>query len=124
MAATPHNVVWFDIPATDLDRAMVFYGQVLKVDLDRQDFPGYSMAILPHTDETPGGCLFLSAEPVSPCPNGPLMYFNVSGRLEEAAGLVEQLGGKILIPPHPIGPYGHRAVVQDSEGNRIALHSP
>jgi len=32
-------------------------------------------------------------------------------------------GGKILIPKHPIGPYGFRAVVLDSEGNRVALHS-
>ena len=32
-------------------------------------------------------------------------------------------GGKVLQPKHPIGPYGSRAVVLDSEGNRIALHS-
>jgi len=29
----------------------------------------------------------------------------------------------VLQPKHPIGPYGFRAVVLDSEGNRIALHS-
>jgi hypothetical protein len=32
-------------------------------------------------------------------------------------------GGKILNAKHQIGPYGFRAVIQDSEGNQIALHS-
>ena len=32
-------------------------------------------------------------------------------------------GGEVMQPKHQIGPYGYRAVVIDSEGNRIALHS-
>ena len=31
--------------------------------------------------------------------------------------------GKVIKPKHPIGPYGHRAIILDSEGNRVALHS-
>jgi predicted enzyme related to lactoylglutathione lyase len=29
----------------------------------------------------------------------------------------------VLEPTHGIGPHGFRAIVLDSEGNRIALHS-
>jgi predicted enzyme related to lactoylglutathione lyase len=36
---------------------------------------------------------------------------------------VEQRGGKVLQPKHPIGPHGYRALILDSEGNRIALPS-
>ena len=36
---------------------------------------------------------------------------------------VELNGGKILKTRHSIGPHGFRAIVLDSEGNRIALHS-
>jgi len=36
---------------------------------------------------------------------------------------VEKNGGKILKPKHQIGEHGFRAVVSDSEGNRVALHS-
>ena len=36
---------------------------------------------------------------------------------------VEPSGGKILQPKESIGPFGFRAVVLDTEGNRIALHS-
>jgi len=43
--------------------------------------------------------------------------------LDQAIAAVEPNGGKIVEPRHQIGPYGFRAVVIDSEGNRIALHS-
>jgi predicted enzyme related to lactoylglutathione lyase len=52
-----------------------------------------------------------------------LLYFNCEGRLDQAIAAVEPNGGKIVQPRHQIGPYGFRAVVLDSEGNRIALHS-
>jgi predicted enzyme related to lactoylglutathione lyase len=52
-----------------------------------------------------------------------MIYLNANGRLDEAIGAVASNGGKILKPKHPIGPFGFRAVVIDSEGNRVALHS-
>jgi hypothetical protein len=69
-----------------------------------------------------GGCLFASPE-AQPSAQGPLIYLNCQGRLDEAAAAVEPNGGKILQPKHQIGPYGFRVLVLDSEGNRIALHS-
>jgi len=36
---------------------------------------------------------------------------------------VETLGGRIVEPPRSMGPHGFRAIVVDSEGNRIALHA-
>ncbi len=32
-------------------------------------------------------------------------------------------GGKIIEPKKQIGPYGFRAIILDSEGNKMALHS-
>jgi predicted enzyme related to lactoylglutathione lyase len=52
-----------------------------------------------------------------------LIYLNAQGRLDDAVSAVESNGGKVLLPAHPIGPHGFRAVVLDSEGNRVALHS-
>jgi hypothetical protein len=52
-----------------------------------------------------------------------LIYLNCDGRLDAAIAAVEANGGKVLKPKHPIGPYGFRAVILDSEGNRLALHS-
>jgi uncharacterized protein len=77
---------------------------------------------MPHKDGEAAGCLFTS-DTVKPSADGPLVYLNVHGRLDEAVEAVEPSGGKILEPKTPIGPFGFRAVVLDSEGNRIALHS-
>ncbi len=54
---------------------------------------------------------------------GILLHMNVDGRMREAMARVSALGGKVLEPARAIGPHGFRAVVLDSEGNRIALHS-
>ena len=54
---------------------------------------------------------------------GVLVYMNVNGRIRDAVSRVEALGGKVVEPMHAIGPHGFRAIVLDSEGNRIALHS-
>ena len=48
---------------------------------------------------------------------------NVEGRIQDAVIQAAKHGGKIVKPVHAIGQHGFRAVILDSEGNRIALHS-
>ena len=117
-----HQVVWVDIPVIDLDRAIRFYSAVLAAPVIRQEFPGASIGMLPHAGESVSGCLFTS-DTVRPSEHGPLFYLICQDRLDEAVVAAEAYGGKVLHPKHSIGPYGWRAVVLDSEGNRIALHS-
>src|SRR4051812_24841606 len=102
-----NQVVWFDIPATDLDRAMRFYSAVLGVTepLKRQGVGEDAMAVLPHTDETVSGCL-CTGKNAKPGATGPLLYLNCQGRLDAAIAVVEKNGGSVLQPKHPIGPYG------------------
>jgi len=58
-----------------------------------------------------------------PSETGPLIYLSVEGRLNEAVGAARVNGGKVLQERQEIGPHGVRAIIVDSEGNRIALHS-
>jgi predicted enzyme related to lactoylglutathione lyase len=117
-----NRVVWVDIPVVDLDRAMKFYSEVLGQPVRKQEIPGVTIAMLPYEDDGVGGCL-VKHDGDQPGANGPLLYLSVLGRLDQAIAAVEPNGGKILEPKHPIGQYGLRAIVLDSEGNRIALHS-
>jgi uncharacterized protein len=117
-----NQIVWCDIPVSDLDRAIKFYSAVLGQDVKKQDLPGMTIGILPHNDGEVGGCLFASPE-AKPSDAGVMIYVNAGGRLDDALAAVTSNGGKILQPKHPIGPFGFRAIVLDSEGNRIALHS-
>jgi hypothetical protein len=118
---TRHNrAVWFDIPVADLERAASFYRAVLGIQMHREQFQGVAFYVLEHAGGN-GGCLVLSDSPIRA--GGILVYLNVDGRIRDAVGQAEQRGGSILEPVRAIGPHGFRAVILDSEGNRIALHS-
>lgn len=121
-----NQVVWFDIPVTDVDRSIRFYSAVLGAPAQKQEFQGMTFGLLPNEEGGNGGCLTPGCPTENdnrPSAQGPLLYFNCQGRLDEAIAAVEPNGGKVLQPRHQIGPYGYLAVVLDSEGNRIALHS-
>ena len=118
---TEHNrVVWCDIPVTDLDRAIAFYEAVLGVAVTRESFGDTSFGVLSHQDGN-GACLVPNHEEIAA--GGVLIYLNVDGRIRDAVRQVVPHGGSLLRDTHPIGPHGYRALVLDSEGNRIALHA-
>ena len=118
-----HTVCWVDIPVADLDRAVGFYTAVLGQPVHKESYPGGAFGLLPHADQTVSGCLVVMPDN-PPSDRGPLVYLSACGRLDAAVTAVEANGGAVLQAKHPIGPHGFRAVVRDSEGNRIALHSP
>jgi predicted enzyme related to lactoylglutathione lyase len=117
-----NQIVWCDIPVLDLDRAVKFYSAVLGQDVKKQDFPGTTIGVFPHNDGEVGGCLFTSPDE-KPSDKGLMIYLNANGRLDDALVKVGANGGKVIQSKHQIGPFGFRAIVLDSEGNRVALHS-
>jgi predicted enzyme related to lactoylglutathione lyase len=117
-----NTVVWTDIPVIDLNRAVAFYSKVLGEPVTLQKMEGFEFGLLPHPKDSVSGCLVVSSDN-KPSRTGPLLYLSVNGRLDTAAKAAAENGGEVLQPKHPIGPYGFRAIVVDSEGNRIALHS-
>jgi hypothetical protein len=120
---TQHQVVWFDIPVRDIDRALRFYSAVLGKTLKKEQAGfGAAVVLLPHDEGSIGGSLVQSMD-AKPSDSGPLLYLNTHDRLEEALRFVERYGGKVLSEVQSIAPFGFRAIVLDSEGNRIALHS-
>jgi predicted enzyme related to lactoylglutathione lyase len=117
-----HNrAVWFDIPIVDLDRSMKFYSEVLDIGVHKTQFEDFTFAVLAHKDGN-GGCLVPKPNEVSH-DKGILIYMNVDGRIRDAVGKVAPNGGEVIQDTHPIGPHGFRALIKDSEGNRLALHS-
>ena len=94
---------------------------MLAIKVSKESFDGSSLAVLEHGQGN-GGCLVPNAGEVSST-QGVLVYFNVDGRIRDAVAQVERHGGRVTEPVHAIGPHGFRAIVNDSEGNRVALHS-
>ena len=116
-----NRAVWFDIPVVDLDRATTFYSAVLAVKVEQQSFDGFAFSLIEHGDGN-GGCLVPNPSDVVPG-KGILLYLNVHGRIRDAVQKVQDNGGNVLQEIHSLGPHGFRAIVSDSEGNRVALHS-
>ena len=88
---------------------------------------GFEYGLLPHEEQNASGCLCVSSDSVGdknqPSQTGPLIYLSVEGRLNDAVKAAKANGGKILDGKQQIGPHGFRAMIIDSEGNRLALHS-
>ncbi|KAA3635372.1 MAG: VOC family protein [Calditrichaeota bacterium] len=116
-----NRAVWFDMPVADLDRASDFYSAVLDIKVSKEKFGDIEFAILDHQDGN-GGCLVVDKKNIS-ANTGILLYLNVNNRIKDAVSKVSEQGGSIVDDIHAIGPHGFRAIILDSEGNRIALHS-
>lgn len=116
-----NQIVWCDIPVLDLKRAVKFYVAVLGQPVQTHELSGATVGILPHEDGEVGGCLVAGERKSTG--EGVLIYLNVNGRLDQALAAVTAHGGKVVETKRPIGPFGFRAIVIDSEGNRVALHS-
>ncbi len=94
------NVVnWFDIPVTDLDRAMRFYGEVVGLPLQRYETEGIAGALFPAEGVT--GTLLLG-DGFTPSHQGSVVYLNPGPDLNHMLERVEHAGGKILLPKTPI----------------------
>jgi predicted enzyme related to lactoylglutathione lyase len=121
------TLCWTDIPVTNLDRAIKFYSAVLGEEIKKLSEGGMEYGLLPHKEQNASGCLCIRGDSGgvdnTPSANGPLIYLSVEGRLDEAVEVARANGGKVLRARQQIGEHGSRAVIIDSEGNRIALHS-
>ena len=120
-------ISWFEIPATDLNRAQKFYETIFDMQMIPMDLPNIKMRMFPITDmqNGVGGALCDSGGFHKPSPSdGPLIYLNANPDVQIVLDRIEAAGGKILVPKTEISPeYGCMAVFLDSEGNRIALHN-
>lgn len=123
-----NNIVgWFEIPVSDMERAISFYETVLGVKLDRNQMGSFDMAWFPYEPEGygSGGALVYSPESHKPSADGVLVYLTAhSGDLANELSRVEESGGKVLQDKTQISEeHGFMAVLLDTEGNKIALHS-
>lgn len=117
-------VRYFEIPVTDLDRAIAFYEAVFDLDLERETVDGYAMALFPYEDGGAGATGALAQGDVYvPSKTGSIVYFEV-GHIGEVLERAQAHGGAILYPRKHIGAGGYVAEIADSEGNRIALSQP
>lgn len=114
----------FEIPATDISRAVNFYQTILGVEIERMDFPDLEMGLFPYEEQMATGVI-MKGEGYKPSTDGVTIYLNGGENLQPILDKVEKNGGEILIPKTPhADENGFFAVFIDSEGNKMGLHSP
>lgn len=116
---SPNAVEWFEIPTADLNTSIPFYNRVLGLQLEAKEFGPNQIAIFPHQDPGPGGCLMCGPGMV-PSGAGSVVYLSAK-QIDPAIAQVEAAGGKIVIPKTPIGQGGFFARFLDLEGNLVGL---
>lgn len=122
-----HAISWFEIASADLDRAQKFYETIFDIKLIPMDMPQIKMRMFPIDDMMVGigGAVVSSGDFHKPsAKEGVLIYLNGNPDVQKILDRVEKAGGKIVVPKTQISPeYGYMAVIIDTEGNRIGLHS-
>lgn len=115
-------ISWFEIPASNFERAVEFYNRIFKIELETDQMNGYSMAFFPNQNGV-GGAI-ICGEGSVPSQNGSLLYLNGGEDLQDVLSEVEAAGGEVILPKQKINDEnGYFALFIDTEGNKMALHS-
>lgn len=119
-------VGWFEIYVQDMDRAKRFYESVFQVKLERLNSPAemnIELWSFPMIKDQMGASGALVKIPDGPSGgNTVLVYFTCTDCAIEAAR-ASASGGQIVREKMSIGQYGFIALLRDTEGNMVGLHS-
>jgi predicted enzyme related to lactoylglutathione lyase len=114
----------FEIPATDISRAINFYEALLDIKIEKMDVEGMQMGILPYEGQMVTGVI-IQADGYKPSADGVTLYLNAGENLQVVLDRVEKNGGQIIVPKTAhADESGYFALFIDSEGNKMALNSP
>ncbi|HEX7014615.1 MAG TPA: VOC family protein [Cyclobacteriaceae bacterium] len=125
------NVInWFEIPVVDTQRAKKFYESILDIEMrtvqieetneELTFFPSHPGVIQATSGRVTGA--LTKSETSKPSKIGTLIYLNASPSIQAVLDRVVPAGGRIIMQTTRI-PAGLIAVILDSEGNRVGLHS-
>jgi predicted enzyme related to lactoylglutathione lyase len=112
------SIVWFEIPADNIERAKKFYGSLFAWRFNK--LPA-AIADYWHIDTggkntSPDGGMMPRMHPQQPITN----YVSVPS-VSKAAAKVEKLGGTVCKPKTAVPGMGYFAICLDTEGNTFAL---
>lgn len=114
----------FEIPATDISRAVNFYQAILGINIEKMEFSGMEMGLFPYEVQMITGVI-IKGEGYQPSADGVTIYLNGGDNLQVILDKVEKNGGKIIVPKTAhADESGFFALFLDTEGNKLGLNSP
>jgi predicted enzyme related to lactoylglutathione lyase len=125
METNANALNWFEIPATDIERAKGFYEGIMEIQMTTSSMMGIEMAFFPYTMGSGklSGAICKSQNH-KPSYDGCIVYLNGNPDLQNVLDKVEQAGGQVVMPKTKISDeVGYMAFIIDTEGNKVAVHS-
>jgi predicted enzyme related to lactoylglutathione lyase len=125
MSTKTNALNWFEIAVKNISRAKQFYESIFDIKMNDMEMMGMKMALFPYENGkgTVGGAL-VQSRMHTPGATGAVVYLNANPDMQNVLTKVERAGGKISMPKTLIGEeIGYMAVISDTEGNNIGLHS-
>lgn len=115
---------WFEIPTIDFDRAVRFYSAIYAFDMPTRDMGHIKMGFFQHQPGIGTGGAIVSGDGSKPSVDGSKLYLNAGSDLRTVLDRVAEAGGTVVTGKTEISPdIGFFAQIDDTEGNRIYLHS-
>jgi predicted enzyme related to lactoylglutathione lyase len=115
-------ISWFELPVSDLDRAVAFYTTVLGTPLGEvAEADGRRFAMFPAQDGVSGA--LVQGDGYVPSAEGAVLFLNAGEMLQPLVERVETAGGRVLMPRMDLGDWGVAAFIADTERNKVALHA-
>lgn len=121
-ANQPIGAAWFELPASDLERAIRFYEGILGKPMRRETMGGTSMGVFPYQQQGVGGAVVVGMQPTANGA-GPVVYLTAESEFDAILSRIEAAGGKIATPKMNLPNIGAIALFIDTEGNRVGLHA-
>ncbi len=112
-------ISWVEIPATDIQRAAKFYGEVFNIEIEVMDFGKEKMACFPN-----GEGAISQAPGFNPSKEGVLVSFDAGRDLAAVLKTVTEIGGEIIQDKTKVEAEnrGYFALISDTEGNKVGLY--
>lgn len=120
-APEKNDLSWFELDMEDYARGKRFYEKLIGKKFEEQDMNGRKMAFFPNAMTHFSGAL-VEDKMMKPAVDGPTVFLNSRGRIDEMLKTATAEGGKVLVPKTKLPEnYGYFAVILDTEGNRVGL---
>ena len=119
---------WFEIPVSDFERAKKFYETIFNYQMPESNMGSARMGFFLYDfkEGKVGGAIVHDPSFHKPSAEGSLIYLNCQPDLQIVLSKVKEAGGNVLKEKTLISAeqqLGYWALISDTEGNRVALHS-
>lgn len=110
---------WFELLTSDLKGAQAFYKQLFGWELQEGPVQGIDYTVISAGGQQIGGLMALP-EQMQQAPSRWGTYVTVDN-VDATVQKVEELGGKVCMPPHDIPGVGRFALIQDPQGAMLSV---